>query len=160
MSVRIGVGYDVHPYSTEADRPLILGGVSFPGERGLAGHSDADVAAHAVADAMLGAACLGDLGVHFSESDPRWEGADSLELLRRVAALIKDGGFTLVNADCTVVGERPRLAAVREEMMGKLSEAAGGPVHVKATRPERMGALGREEGIACLAVALLAEVGT
>jgi 2-C-methyl-D-erythritol 2,4-cyclodiphosphate synthase len=158
MSSRIGIGYDVHPYASGADRPLILGGVSFPGERGLAGHSDADVAAHAVADAMLGAAGLGDLGVHFSESDPRWEGADSLGLLRRVAELVKDEGLVVVNADCTVVGERPRLATVREEMMGKLSEAAGGPVHVKATRPERMGALGREEGIACLAVALLDEV--
>jgi 2-C-methyl-D-erythritol 2,4-cyclodiphosphate synthase len=111
-----------------------------------------------VADAMLGAAGLGDLGAHFSDQDERWAGADSMDLLARVADLVKMEGFKLVNADCTVVGERPRLAEAREAMMRNLTAAAGGPVHVKATRPEGLGALGRKEGIACIAVALLEEV--
>lgn len=158
MSPRVGVGYDIHPFSSESGRELVLGGVRFSGERGLAGHSDADVVAHAVADAMLGAAGLGDLGTHFPEDDERWRGADSLQLLASVARTVADCGLRLGNADCTVVGERPRIAGVRETMMEKLSGAAGGPVQVKATRPERLGALGREEGIACLAVALLEEI--
>jgi 2-C-methyl-D-erythritol 2,4-cyclodiphosphate synthase len=137
---------------------LILGGVAFPGEPALSGHSDADVAAHAVADAMLGAAGLGDIGMHFSDQDERWQGANSLGLLARVAELVQQVGFRLVNADCTVVCERPRIVGSREEMMTNLSAAAGGPVHVKATRPEGLGALGRQEGIACMAVALLEEV--
>jgi 2-C-methyl-D-erythritol 2,4-cyclodiphosphate synthase len=160
MSGRVGIGYDVHPFSADAARELVLGGVRIAGERGLAGHSDADVAAHAVADAMLGAAGLGDLGTHFSDRDERWAGADSLEMLAVVATMVSDHGLHLANADCTVVGERPRIAPIREEMMERLSTAAGGPVHVKATRPERLGALGREEGIACLAVALLEEMAT
>jgi 2-C-methyl-D-erythritol 2,4-cyclodiphosphate synthase len=158
VSARVGVGYDVHPFSTDRSRVLILGGVVFPGELGLSGHSDADVAAHAVADAILGAAGLGDIGMHFPDQDERWEGANSLALLARVTELVQQEGFRLVNADCTVVCERPRLVGSREEMMVNLSAAAGGPVHVKATRPERLGALGREEGIACLAVALLEDV--
>ena len=158
MSNRVGIGYDVHPFSSEEGRELVLGGVRFADERGLAGHSDADVAAHAVADAMLGAAGLGDLGAHFPDRDGQWAGVDSLELLARVAGLVADVGLRLANADCTVVGERPRIAPVREQMMERLSSAAGGPVHVKATRPERLGALGREEGIACVAVALLEEI--
>lgn len=121
----------------------------------MSGHSDADVVAHAIADAMLGAAGIGDIGMHFSDEDDRFKGADSLELLTRVAELVHQVGFTLANADCTVVCERPRLSGNREEMMRKLTAAAGGPVHVKATRPEGLGALGRDEGIACLAVALL-----
>jgi 2-C-methyl-D-erythritol 2,4-cyclodiphosphate synthase len=155
---RVGVGYDLHPFSVDGSRVLVLGGVGFPGEPGLAGHSDADVVAHSVADAMLGAAGLGDLGAHFSDQDERWAGADSMGLLARVADLVKMEGFKLVNADCTVVGERPRLAEAREAMMNNLTAAAGGPVHVKATRPEGLGALGRKEGIACIAVALLEEV--
>jgi 2-C-methyl-D-erythritol 2,4-cyclodiphosphate synthase len=137
---------------------LILGGVAFPGEPALSGHSDADVAAHAVADAMLGAAGLGDIGMHFSDQDERWKGANSLDLLTQVAELVQHVGFRLVNADCTVVCERPRIVGSREEMMSNLSVAAGGPVHVKATRPEALGALGRQEGIACMAVALLEQV--
>lgn len=156
--MRVGIGYDLHPFSDDRSRSLVIGGVSFPGEPGLGGHSDADVLAHAVADAMLGAAGLGDLGVHFSDTDERWRDADSLGLLARVAELVRLEGLSLVNADCTVVGERPRLAGVREEMMRNLSAAAGGPVHVKATRPEGLGALGRREGVACMAVALLEEV--
>jgi 2-C-methyl-D-erythritol 2,4-cyclodiphosphate synthase len=154
----VGVGYDVHQFSADESRALILGGVTFPAERGLSGHSDADVAAHAVADAMLGAAGLGDLGAHFSDQDVRWAGANSLGLLARVAELVKQAGFVLVNADCTIVCEEPRLVGYREEMMRNLSTATGGPVHVKATRPEGLGALGRAEGIACIAVAMLEEV--
>jgi 2-C-methyl-D-erythritol 2,4-cyclodiphosphate synthase len=154
----VGVGYDVHQFSADESRPLVIGGVPFPGERGLSGHSDADVAAHAVADAMLGAAGQGDLGAHFPDDDERWAGANSLGLLALVADLLKEEGFMLVNADCTVVCERPRLVGSREEMMRNLSAAAGGPVHVKATRPEGLGALGRREGIACIAVAMLGAV--
>jgi 2-C-methyl-D-erythritol 2,4-cyclodiphosphate synthase len=148
----------VHEFSADGSRPLVIGGVPFPGERGLSGHSDADVAAHAVADAMLGAAGLGDLGAQFPDDDERWAGANSLGLLALIADLVKEEGFMLVNADCTVVCERPRLIGSREEMMRNLSAAAGGPVHVKATRPEGLGALGRREGIACVAVAMLEQV--
>jgi 2-C-methyl-D-erythritol 2,4-cyclodiphosphate synthase len=158
VSQRVGVGYDVHRFSADRSTVLILGGVAFPGEPALSGHSDADVAAHAVADAMLGAAGLGDIGMHFSDQDERWKGANSLDLLTRVAELVQHVGFRLVNADCTVVCERPRIVGSREEMMSNLSVAAGGPVHVKATRPEALGALGRQEGIACMAVALLEQV--
>lgn len=148
----------MHEFSADGSRPLVIGGVPFPGERGLSGHSDADVAAHAVADAMLGAAGLGDLGAQFPDDDERWAGANSLGLLALIADLVKEEGFMLVNADCTVVCERPRLIGSREEMMRNLSAAAGGPVHVKATRPEGLGALGRREGIACVAVAMLEQV--
>ena len=148
----------MHSFSVDRSVELILGGVVFPGEPALSGHSDADVVAHAVADAMLGAAGLGDIGTHFSDQDEGWKGANSLDLLARVAQLVRQVGFRLVNADCTVVCERPRIVGSREEMMANLSVAAGGPVHVKATRPEGLGALGRQEGIACMAVALLEEV--
>lgn len=158
MSSRTGIGIDVHPFSPDGGRRLVLGGVSFPGENGLEGHSDADVVAHAVSDAMLGAAALGDIGMHFPDSDEQWRGADSLYLLAEVAKRVMAAGYRLVNADCTVVAERPRISAMREEMMTKLSTAANGPVHVKATRPERLGALGRVEGIACVAVASLEEI--
>lgn len=158
MSARSGIGIDVHPFSDDPSRVLVLGGVTFPGERGLEGHSDADVVAHAVSDAMLGAAGLGDIGMHFPDGDERWRGADSLVLLAEVARRVHAAGYRLVNADCTVIAERPRVVVVREEMMTKLSAAASGPVHVKATRPERLGALGRDEGIACWAVASLEEV--
>jgi 2-C-methyl-D-erythritol 2,4-cyclodiphosphate synthase len=159
--LRIGIGFDQHPFASgsQQDRPLVLGGVRHEGETGLAGHSDADVVAHAVADAILGAAGLGDLGAHFPDSEERWAGADSLAILAQVAVLVKGAGLKLVNADCTLVCERPRIAAVRGIMMERLSAAAEGPVHVKATRPEGLGSLGRVEGIACLAVALLEEIG-
>jgi 2-C-methyl-D-erythritol 2,4-cyclodiphosphate synthase len=158
MTSRVGIGIDVHPFSTGTDRVLVLGGVRFDGERGLEGHSDADVVAHAACDAMLGAAGLGDIGLHFPDTDERWRGADSLRLLSEVARLLAGAGFRLVNADCTVVAERPRIVVAREDMITKLSAAAGGPVHVKATRPEGLGALGRVEGIACFAVAAIEEV--
>jgi 2-C-methyl-D-erythritol 2,4-cyclodiphosphate synthase len=158
VTSRSGIGIDVHPFSSDASRPLVLGGVRFEGERGLEGHSDADVVAHALCDAMLGAGGLGDIGMHFPDTDERWRGADSLELLSEVARRVAAAGFRLVNADCTVVAERPRIVVAREDMITKLSAAAGGPVHVKATRPERLGALGRVEGIACWAVASIEEV--
>lgn len=153
---RVGFGFDVHPFASPAeDRVLILGGVEFPGEVALAGHSDADVVAHAFGDAVLGAAGLGDLGMHFPDNDPVWRGANSLEILRGCVALAAAQGYSLVNGDCTVVCERPKVAPVREQMAERLSLAAGGPVHVKATRPEGLGALGRVEGIAAFAVVLL-----
>lgn len=160
--LRIGIGVDQHPFSrgAERERVLVLGGVAFEDEPGLSGHSDADVVAHAVADAMLGAAALGDLGMHFPDSDERWAGADSLAILSEVARLVGGAGLRLSNADCTVVCEAPKIAAARETMVQRLSAAAGGPVHVKATRPEGLGSLGRVEGIACLAIALLEETGS
>jgi 2-C-methyl-D-erythritol 2,4-cyclodiphosphate synthase len=155
VSVRVGIGVDLHRFSDAPDRALVLGGVHLPGERGLEGHSDADAVAHACAEALLGAAGLGDLGAHFPDTDPRWEGADSLELLREVAQRVLAEGWVPGNIDCSVLLEAPRLAPVREEMQRRLSEAAGAPVHVKATRAEQMGALGRGEGIGCWAVAVV-----
>lgn len=152
---RVGIGIDVHPFTDEPGRTLVLGGVPFPDERALQGHSDADAVAHAVADAILGAAGLGDLGVHFPDTDPRWRGSDSLELLARCVGLARASGWQVRNADCTVFAERPKIAPAREEMMARLGQVVGAPVHVKGTRPEGLGALGRVEGIACLAVALL-----
>jgi 2-C-methyl-D-erythritol 2,4-cyclodiphosphate synthase len=155
----VGFGFDVHPFSEDPHRPLVLGGVHIDGARGLAGHSDADAIAHAVADAVLGAAGLGDLGGHFSDTDPEWSGADSIDLLARVRDLAAVAGFQPVNADCTVIVEAPRIAPHRADMVSRLSSALGAPVSVKATRPEGLGALGRVEGIACMAVVLLEESG-
>jgi len=153
--MRVGQGFDIHPFATAAGRPLVLGGVEVPGERGLAGHSDADAVAHALADALLGAAGLGDLGRHFPDADPAWAGADSLTLLASVVAMVGAEGLAVVNGDCTVLAERPRLADHLPEMSHRLSATVGAPVSVKATRAEGLGALGRAEGIACLAVVLL-----
>jgi 2-C-methyl-D-erythritol 2,4-cyclodiphosphate synthase len=165
--LRIGIGVDVHRFGNlstpggQAEvlepptRTLVLGGVAFPGEPPLVGHSDADAVAHAVADAILGGAGIGDLGSHFPDTDERWRGADSLLLLAECARRAARAGWRLVNADCTVVAERPRLAPVATEMAARLSRSAGGPVHVKATRPEGLGSLGRLEGLGCVAVALL-----
>jgi 2-C-methyl-D-erythritol 2,4-cyclodiphosphate synthase len=153
--MRVGLGFDAHAFTDDPARPLLLGGVHIEGERGLAGHSDADVVAHAVADALLGAAGLGDLGQHFPDTDPAWAGADSLDLLRRVAALVAGAGWRVGNVDCAVVLEAPRLAPHRDAMQDRLSAAADGPVTVRAKRTEGMGALGRGEGVACWAVALL-----
>jgi 2-C-methyl-D-erythritol 2,4-cyclodiphosphate synthase len=155
MSMRVGHGFDVHPFSDDPDRALVLGGIPFPGERGLAGHSDADVIAHACADAVLGAAGLGDLGRHFPDSDPTWAGADSLRLLAEVGRLAAAEGWAVVNVDCTVVAEAPRIAPHREAMQDALSAAVGAPVTVKATTAERLGAICRGEGIAAQAIALL-----
>jgi 2-C-methyl-D-erythritol 2,4-cyclodiphosphate synthase len=153
--MRVGLGFDAHAFSDDPGRALVLGGVRIEGERGLAGHSDADAVAHAVADALLGAAGLGDLGQHFPDTDPAWAGADSLDLLARVAAMVADAGWSVGNVDCAVVLEAPRLAPHRDLMQERLSSAAGGTVTVRAKRTEGMGALGRGQGVACWAVALL-----
>jgi 2-C-methyl-D-erythritol 2,4-cyclodiphosphate synthase len=156
--MRVGHGFDVHPYSDDPDRPLVLGGVRFPGSRGLAGHSDADVIAHAVTDALLGAAGLGDIGEHFPDTDPALEGADSIALLRRAVRMVREAGWEPGNVDCTVVLDAPRLAPQRSEVQRQLADAVGAPVTVKGKRPEGLGALGRSEGIACFAVALVTSV--
>lgn len=153
-AVRIGHGFDVHRWSDEP-RPLVLGGVTLPGERGLAGHSDADVLCHALADAVLGAAGLGDLGAHFPDDDERWAGARSTELLRQTVQLAAAASWVPVNADLTVVAEAPRLSPFVDEMTSTLSGILGAPVSVKATTAEKLGALGRGEGVAVWAVTLL-----
>jgi 2-C-methyl-D-erythritol 2,4-cyclodiphosphate synthase len=152
-----GIGWDSH--RLVAGRPLILGGVTIPFERGLAGHSDADVLAHAVIDALLGAAGLGDIGEHFPDTDAGWAGADSLALLRAVVALVGEAGHAVTNVDTTVVMERPKLGPHRAEIRAALAAALGVPVqrvNVKASTGEGMGFVGRGEGVAALAVATLA----
>jgi 2-C-methyl-D-erythritol 2,4-cyclodiphosphate synthase len=153
--IRVGLGFDVHPFSDDPARPLLLAGVVVEGERGLVGHSDADVVAHAVADALLGAAGLGDLGEHFPDTDPKWRGADSVNLLAAVVSKIEDAGWLPVNVDVSVVVEAPKLAPYRARMQDRLGAAVGADVTVKAKRAEGLGALGRGEGIACWAVALI-----
>ncbi len=155
MSTRVGLGFDVHPFSDDPGRVLVLGGITLEGERGLAGHSDADVVVHAVAEALLGASGLGDLGRHFPDTDPRWQGVDSTRLLAEVVAMVAGGGWTVGNVDCSVVLEAPRLAPHRAAMEDRLSAVVGAPVTVKARRAEGLGALGRGEGVACWAVAVL-----
>jgi 2-C-methyl-D-erythritol 2,4-cyclodiphosphate synthase len=156
---RTGIGWDSH--RLEAGRRLVLGGVEVPGaERGLAGYSDADVLTHALIDALLGAAGLGDIGQHFPDTDPRWRDADSVELLSSVLELLSEAGFTLVNLDATVACEEPKLAPHRDAMRSRLAEAMRldrSDVNVKFTTGERMGFIGRGEGIAALAVATLSE---
>ena len=150
---RVGFGFDVHPLV--AGRPLVLGGVTVPSDGGLEGHSDADVLAHAIGEALLGALALGDLGRHFPDADARYRGISSLTLLREVLALIAARGATLVNVDATVVAQAPRLASHLDEMAKRLADALGidvGRVSVKAKSPERLGFLGRAEGIAAMAV--------
>ena len=157
IDIRVGQGFDIHRFAEEPieDRVLILGGVSFPGERVLVGHSDADVIAHAAAEALLGAAGLGDIGQQYPDTDPAWKGADSLRILRDVALKVRDAGWRIGNVDCSVVCEQPKIAPVRDEMVRLLSEAAGAPVSVKGRRAEGLGALGRGEGIACFASAVI-----
>lgn len=153
MTMRVGQGFDVHPYGDD-DTPLVLGGITFEG-RGLAGHSDGDVVTHAVIDAVLGAAGLGDIGSRFPDTDPAYAGANSIGLLAEAAATVRGAGWTPVNVDCTVVLDEPRLAQRRAEMQAKLSGALGADVTVKGKRSEGVGALGRGEGIVCWAVALV-----
>ena len=155
MAGRVGIGFDVHAFSDDARRRLVLGGVELAGERGLAGHSDADVVTHAVADALLGAAGLGDLGDHFPDSDPAWADADSLTLLGRVDERVRADGWRPANVDCTVVLEAPRLGSHRSAMQERLTAVVGAPVSVKATTAERLGFIGRGEGVACWAVVLV-----
>lgn len=154
--LRIGHGFDVHQFAE--GRRCILGGVNVPSDRGLLGHSDADVLAHALADAILGAARLGDIGKLFPDTDPAYAGADSLVLLSNVADLVRRKGFVIVDADCTIAAQAPKLAPYREQMRANLAAALGVDVEqvgVKATTTERLGFVGREEGIAAWAVALL-----
>jgi 2-C-methyl-D-erythritol 2,4-cyclodiphosphate synthase len=154
VSLRVGNGFDVHRFGDDPQRPLVLGGVRFDGP-GLVGHSDADVVAHACAEAVLGPTDLGDLGTLFPDTDPRWAGADSIELLAEVARRALDAGWRVLNVDCSVIAERPKLAPRRAEMQERLSAAVGAPVTLAGRRAERMGALGRVEGIAVFATALL-----
>lgn len=157
MDVRVGIGVDAH--ALEEGVPLVLGGVEFPDEpAGLAGHSDGDVIAHALVDAILGAAGLGDIGSLFPSGDPAWKGASSLDLLARAYAEARAAGYELVNADCVLVGERPRLASHREEMRSRLAAALGvdaGLIAVRATTTDGLGFTGRGEGLAAQAVALV-----
>jgi 2-C-methyl-D-erythritol 2,4-cyclodiphosphate synthase len=154
--VRTGLGVDTHAFAP--GRPLILGGVEIPHDAGLAGHSDADVLTHAIADALLGAAGLGDIGGLFPDTDPQYAGADSIVLLRTVVAQLVRNGYTIANVDATVVMERPKLAPFRERIRDTLAAALGvapGDVGVKATTGEGMGFVGRGEGVAALAVATI-----
>ena len=155
LEIRVGQGFDIHRFDDVPGRRLVLGGVTFEGEQGLAGHSDADAVAHAVADALLGAAGRGDIGQLFPDTDPRWAGADSIALLAHVIGLLDADGWRIGNVDCSVVCERPRLAPHRDEMQQRLAAVVGAPVSVKGRRAEGLGALGRAEGIACWAVAVL-----
>ena len=157
FSVRVGQGFDIHKFvdASCGDRKLILGGVEFVGERGLLGHSDADVVAHSAADALLGAAGLGDIGPHFPDTDPKWKSVDSILLLQKVAQMVRDAGFEIGNVDCSVVCEQPKLAPHRDAMQLRLSDAVGAGVTVKGRRAEGLGALGRNEGIACWSVAVV-----
>ena len=154
--MRTGIGFDAHAFAP--GRMLVLGGVNIPFEKRLAGHSDADVLVHAVMDALLGAAGLGDIGRHFPDDDERYEGISSLELLREVAAMLQEAGYRVVNVDSVIIAERPKVAPLRERMRVNISEALGtgwDRVGVKATTTEGMGFAGRGEGIAAMAVALL-----
>lgn len=154
---RTGIGYDVHRFAD--GRRLVLGGVEIPHERGLEGHSDADVVLHAVADAILGAAALGDIGTHFPPSDERWRGADSRMLLRSVAGLVKDAGWMVVNIDITVIAEAPKInphVALMRIELGRCLELDGGAISLKATTNEGMGFIGRGEGIGAIATAMIA----
>ena len=154
--MRVGVGVDAHALVEGV--PLVLGGIEVESERGLAGHSDGDVIAHALIDAILGAAALGDIGSLFPSGAAEWEGASSLDLLARAYAQVREAGFELENADCVLVGEEPRIAPLRGEMQGRLAEALGvepGLVTVRATTTDGLGFTGRGEGLAAVAVALL-----
>jgi 2-C-methyl-D-erythritol 2,4-cyclodiphosphate synthase len=152
--MRVGQGFDIHRFADD-DRPLVLAGVHIAGERGLHGHSDADAIAHAVSDALLGAAGLGDIGEHFPDSDPQWKGADSMQILRQVVDKVRAAGWRVENVDVNVICERPKIAPHRAAMKANLVAAVGAPVSVKGRRAEGLGSIGRVEGIACMAVALL-----
>jgi 2-C-methyl-D-erythritol 2,4-cyclodiphosphate synthase len=152
-AIRIGQGFDVHGWSDDPDRPLVLGGVKFGDSTGLVGHSDADPVAHAVTDAMLGAVGAGDIGGLFPDTDPSLAGADSVEMLRVASEMLRKQGWSLLNADCTVVLDAPKIAPHRDAMEKNLSDAAGGPVTLKGKRTEGVSALG--QGVQCFASALM-----
>ncbi|RXJ03016.1 2-C-methyl-D-erythritol 2,4-cyclodiphosphate synthase [Anaerobacillus alkaliphilus] len=157
--MRIGQGYDVH--QLVEGRPLIIGGIEIPHEKGLLGHSDADVLLHTVADAILGAIAQGDIGKHFPDTDPAYKGADSAKLLSHVWELVKKKGYKLGNIDCTIIAQRPKMAPHIPQMRQRISdllEAELDQVNVKATTTEKLGFCGREEGIAALATVLLVKI--
>lgn len=157
--IRVGQSVDIH--QLVPGRPLILGGVTIEHEKGLLGHSDADVLCHAVAESILGALCLGDLGTHFPDTDPQWEGADSLQILAAVAAMMKERGWKLGNLDATILAERPKMkphVPLMQANLARVLEADVNQVSVKATRGEKMGFVGREEGIMAVCVCLLESV--
>jgi 2-C-methyl-D-erythritol 2,4-cyclodiphosphate synthase len=151
--LRVGIGVDAHAFADGV--PLVLGGVRFDHPRGLAGHSDGDVVAHALIDALLGAAGLGDIGLLFPSTGETPAGIDSIEMLREASSRVEAAGYALVNADCVLIGQEPRISPRREEMERRLSEAARGPVGVRATTTDHLGFTGRGEGLAAEAVALL-----
>ena len=156
--LRIGHGYDVHAFAD--NRKCILGGVDVPCEKGLLGHSDADVLLHAISDSLLGAAALGDIGKHFPDTDPRYKGADSLTLLENVCNLVKSKGYTVNNIDATVIAQMPKLAPFIDEMRSNIAKALGvdiDAVSVKATTEEKLGFTGRKEGISAHCVCLIAK---
>ena len=158
--LRIGLGVDAHAFSDGV--PLVLGGIAIESPRGLAGHSDGDVIAHALIDALLGGAGLGDIGSLFPPGEAEWEGASSLDLLRRAAAQVNDAGWELVNADCILIGEEPRIAPLREQMRERLAEAVGADaerINVRATTTDKLGFTGRGQGLAAQAVALVKPAG-
>lgn len=159
MTTRVGIGYDVHAFAAaEAQRPLVIGGVTIPHESGLAGHSDADVLLHALVDALLGAASLGDIGTHFPSSDPRWRDAASTAFLTYTLDLLRAQGWRIGNVDATIVAERPRMTPHIGSIRARLAEAMGLPldaISVKAKTTDGLGFTGRGEGMACHAVALI-----
>jgi 2-C-methyl-D-erythritol 2,4-cyclodiphosphate synthase len=158
--LRIGLGVDAHAFSDGV--PLVLGGIAIESPRGLAGHSDGDVIAHALIDALLGGAGLGDIGSLFPPGEAEWEGASSLDLLRRAAAQVHEAGWELVNADCVLIGEEPRIAPLREQMRECLAEAVGVDaerINVRATTTDKLGFTGRGQGLAAQAVALVKPAG-
>ena len=157
--MRVGIGYDIHRFAD--GRPLLLGGFTIDGERGLDGHSDADVLLHAIIDALLGAAGLGDIGTHFPDDDPQWQSADSASLLERALSMVREAGYAPENIDATVICERPRLAPHIAAMRERIAALTGLPesaVNVKAKTNEGLGEIGRGEAIAALAVALLRDL--
>ncbi len=159
MTMRIGMGYDVH--RLVPDRPLVLGGIEIPHERGLMGHSDADVLTHAICDAILGAAALGDIGQHFPDTDPEYQGASSLLLLRRTVGLAAREGLTVRQLDATIVAQAPRIGPFRERMRTRLAQTIGisvGMISVKATTTEGLGFPGRGEGIAAICIVQLVPI--
>jgi 2-C-methyl-D-erythritol 2,4-cyclodiphosphate synthase len=157
---RIGQGFDVHQFCN--DRPLIIGGINIPYERGLLGHSDADVLLHTISDACLGAIAKGDIGKHFPDTDPKYKGADSKVLMQEVWKLVEQEGYELVNLDCTIIAQKPKMAPYIEPMVNKIAEllnAVPSQINVKATTTEKLGFTGREEGIAAQAIVLLKKRG-
>jgi len=158
--LRIGLGVDAHAFSDGV--PLVLGGIAIESPRGLAGHSDGDVIAHALIDALLGGAGLGDIGSLFPPGEAEWKGASSLDLLRRAAAQVHEAGWELVNADCVLIGEEPQIAPLREQMRERLAEAVGADaerINVRATTTDKLGFTGRGQGLAAQAVALVKPAG-